>query len=45
MDQVLMSYLPSAFAFINVLDVSHVGGLQNDYKKTVSRAHTTPQHV
>ncbi|XP_028400626.1 dual serine/threonine and tyrosine protein kinase-like [Dendronephthya gigantea] len=32
MDNVLMNYLPNAFAFIYVIDVSHAGGVQRDIK-------------
>lgn len=35
MDQVLMNYLPNAFAFIYVIDVSHAGGMHDDLKKKV----------
>ena len=35
MDSVLMRYLPNAFAFIYVIDVSHAGGVQEDLKKKV----------
>ena len=35
MDQVLMHYLPNAFAFMYVIDVSHAGGIQEDLKKKV----------
>ena len=30
-----MRYLPNAFAFIYVIDVSHAGGVQEDLKKKV----------
>ncbi|XP_028400785.1 uncharacterized protein LOC114523922 [Dendronephthya gigantea] len=33
MDEVLMNYLPNAFAFIYVLDTSHAGGIQKDLKE------------
>ncbi|XP_028400789.1 uncharacterized protein LOC114523925 [Dendronephthya gigantea] len=33
MDAVLMNYLPNAFAFIYVLDVSRAGGIQKDIKE------------
>jgi hypothetical protein len=36
MDEVLMNYLPNAFAFIYVFDISHAGGLQQDLKEKVS---------
>ena len=36
MDKVLMNYLPNAFAFIYVIDVSHAGGVQQDLKVKVS---------
>ena len=36
MDQVLMNYLPNAFAFIYVIDISHAGGVQQDLKVKVS---------
>jgi hypothetical protein len=36
MDEVLMNYLPNAFAFIYVIDISHAGGLQQDLKGKVS---------
>ena len=35
MDQVLMNYLPNAFAFIYLIDVSHAGGMHDDLKKMV----------
>jgi hypothetical protein len=31
-----MNYLPNAFAFIYVIDVSHAGGVQQDLKVKVS---------
>ena len=36
MDEVLMKYLPNAFAFIYVIDVSHAGGVQRDLKRKVN---------
>jgi hypothetical protein len=36
MNQVLMNYLPNAFACIYVIDISHAGGLQQDLKEKVS---------
>ncbi|XP_028400622.1 uncharacterized protein LOC114523788 [Dendronephthya gigantea] len=33
MDEVLMNYLPNAFAFIYVLDTFHAGGIQKDIKE------------
>jgi hypothetical protein len=36
MDEVLMNYLPNAFAFIYVINLSHAGGLQQDLKEKVS---------
>ncbi|XP_028400787.1 uncharacterized protein LOC114523923 [Dendronephthya gigantea] len=33
MDEVLMNYLPNAFAFIYVLDISRAGGVQKDIKE------------
>ena len=36
MDEVLMNYLPNAFAFIYVIDLTRAGGLQQDFKYKVS---------
>jgi hypothetical protein len=37
MNQVLMNYLPNAFAFIYVIDITRAGGLQKNFKEKVSR--------
>lgn len=39
MDEVLMNYLPNAFAFIYVIDVSHAGGVNEDLKNKVNTLH------
>lgn len=36
MDQVLMNYLPNAFAFMYVINVTNAGGLQKDLKDKVN---------
>ena len=36
MDEVLMNYIPNAFAFIYVIDVSHAGGVNEDLKNKVN---------
>jgi hypothetical protein len=44
MDQVLMNYLPNAFAFIYVIDITRAGGLQKDFKEKVSKLIREPPH-
>ena len=36
-----MNYLPNAFAFIYVINVSHAGGMQKHMKETVSKQIST----
>ena len=35
MDEVLMNYVPNAFAFIYVIDAFHAGGVQESMKQKV----------